>query len=189
MQNVDAASDYEVADDSRIDGNGVRDWLGRAFYEGQWKNSEYHGTGHLIETNGDEYTGEFRDGRRHGWGKVIQSTTGDIYEGTWEDSKMHGKGKLVEKVSQVPAWARTLHSVGSTHRYCADCGRSHKHLLILSLLVDRQCIRRQFQRGKKAWRVCPSRHCHRGGQKHMPDLLRQPHHYSILRLWPRNCLS
>lgn len=97
MQNADASSEYEVADESKVNGRGIRDWLGRPFYEGEWNDSEYHGNGHLIETNGDEYTGEFRDGRRHGWGKVIQSSTGDVYEGTWEDSKMHGKGKLIEK--------------------------------------------------------------------------------------------
>lgn len=101
MHNTDDPSEYEVNDETKMNGKGVRDWLGRAFYDGEWKGSEYHGHGHLIETNGDEYTGEFRNGRRHGYGKEIQSSTGDIYEGTWEDSKMHGKGKLVEKVSEL----------------------------------------------------------------------------------------
>lgn len=111
MRNTDAASEYEVSDETQINGRGVRDWLGRVFYEGEWKGSDYHGNGHLIETNGDEYTGEFRNGRRHGWGKVIQSSTGDIYEGTWEDSKMHGQGKLVEKVSEVTDVFLSSHSL------------------------------------------------------------------------------
>lgn len=99
MRNTEAESDYEVPDNIEVTGKGIRDWLGRPFYEGEWNKVYYHGTGHLINLNGDEYIGEFRDNEMHGWGKIILASTGDTYEGTWEHDKMHGKGKLIERAT------------------------------------------------------------------------------------------
>lgn len=75
---------------------GTIDWLGRAFYEGNFKDKRYHGGGHLIAVNGDEYLGSFKDGLYHGYGRMIYAATGDSYEGEWVRGQKHGKGKLVE---------------------------------------------------------------------------------------------
>ena len=100
------------ADDSSIDANAklvdgknsldehvythIIDHLGREFYEGQMVGSKYHGQGHLIAMNGDEYIGQFRDGQKSGHGKMIYSSTGNIYEGEWAEDEHHGNGKLTE---------------------------------------------------------------------------------------------
>lgn len=75
-----------------------RDWMGSEYYEGHWnEEGQYHGGGHLIKLNGDEYLGEFEDGVFSGWGKMTYSFSGDTYEGSWRKGVPHGKGKLVEK--------------------------------------------------------------------------------------------
>ncbi|KAK3717819.1 hypothetical protein LTR37_005590 [Vermiconidia calcicola] len=74
------------------------DHLGREFYKGvmRTKIAEYHGQGHLISMNGDEYVGNFRDGQKDGTGKMIYGNTGNIYEGEWFEDEQHGYGKLTE---------------------------------------------------------------------------------------------
>ncbi|CAK4030920.1 Apoptosis inhibitor IAP [Lecanosticta acicola] len=74
---------------------GTTDWLGRAYYEGHWQDNKYHGGGHLIALNGDEYIGQFAKGQKSGYGKMIYSATGDVYEGEWKEDEQDGKGKLV----------------------------------------------------------------------------------------------
>ena len=41
-------------------------------YEGH-RNEKYerHGFGHALLPNGDEYEGEYVNGKRHGWGKYV----------------------------------------------------------------------------------------------------------------------
>ena len=42
----------------------------------------------------DQYTGEVKDGLKHGKGKMIYKLNNSIYEGEWKDDKRHGKGIL-----------------------------------------------------------------------------------------------
>lgn len=105
MQDVDEESifmtempdmpEMDVADDTPLQ-KGTFSWLGRCHYEGQWKNGKYHGGGHHIDVNGDEYLGKFESGYKHGYGKMIYASTGDIYEGDWLDGQRHGTGKYTE---------------------------------------------------------------------------------------------
>ena len=56
------------------------------YYEGQLKESKYHGHGKFIFRNGDVFDGEYSKGIRNGLGKEIK-TNGDIFEGTWQGNK------------------------------------------------------------------------------------------------------
>jgi hypothetical protein len=106
MRDADDDSMYsiEALDTDPTNGSdlekGVVAWLGRAYYEGHWKERVYHGGGHLIDTNGNEYLGSFKDGLQHGYGKMIYAGTGDIYEGEWAEGRHHGRGKLTEDVTK-----------------------------------------------------------------------------------------
>lgn len=44
--------------------------------------------------NGDVYEGEFKDGRRHGFGVFTERGTGNVYEGEWHRDLRHGSGVL-----------------------------------------------------------------------------------------------
>ena len=73
--------------------------LGREYYKGSLLGDSYHGEGHLIYMNGDEYIGSFVAGEKSGYGKMIYARTGNIYEGQWLQDQHHGQGKLTEAKS------------------------------------------------------------------------------------------
>jgi hypothetical protein len=91
----DADEDCVDAPD-RPDSVTTIDVLGREFYEGHVKVGAYHGQGHLIAMNGDEYVGAFSGGLKSGAGKITYASTGDTYEGDWLEGRQHGQGKLIE---------------------------------------------------------------------------------------------
>jgi len=62
-------------------------------YKGEFKNGEKHGVGKLICNNGDVYEGEFENGKKHGVGKLI-CNNGDVYDGKFENGKKHGVGSI-----------------------------------------------------------------------------------------------
>ena len=43
------------------------------------------------------FEGEYYDGKRKGFGKLIDIRTGDIYEGEWKEDMKEGPGKLTSK--------------------------------------------------------------------------------------------
>lgn len=63
-------------------------------YTGEMKNGMKHGEGVLIYANGDRYEGEFKDDLFHGYGRVEWVDIGDKYEGHWAEGKKWKKGKL-----------------------------------------------------------------------------------------------
>lgn len=89
------AAEADLSDEASLE-KATFSWLGRCHYEGQWKGGKYHGGGHLIDINGDEYLGNFANGLKHGYGKMIYASSGDIYDGNWVEGKHHGIGKLTE---------------------------------------------------------------------------------------------
>ena len=56
----------------------------------------YHGKGHLIYTNGDEYKGTFAHGLPSGKGIMIYAASGNTYDGDWIEGKHHGQGTYTE---------------------------------------------------------------------------------------------
>ena len=101
----------------------IINYFSQPFYEGTMLEENYHGEGHLIELNGNEYTGGFAQGLQDGKGKMVyqngdtyegswikgkhdgqgtytESRTGNVYEGNFEDGKKHGEGTTFWKVSE-----------------------------------------------------------------------------------------
>ncbi|XP_058873774.1 ALS2 C-terminal-like protein isoform X1 [Acipenser ruthenus] len=70
--------------------------LKNAVYEGHWKKGVPHGKGTLRWDDERNYTGDFRDGKEHGFGVCViprKETEGyDCYKCHWKDGKMHGYG-------------------------------------------------------------------------------------------------
>ncbi|KAH3731632.1 2-isopropylmalate synthase [Pelomyxa schiedti] len=68
----------------------------RTVYEGQWYRDKWHGCGtwHSPET-GDIYHGEFDQGKRSGYGRMLFGDVklcGGSYVGGWKDGVFHGRG-------------------------------------------------------------------------------------------------
>ena len=55
-----------------------------------------HGKGISIESSGIRYQGDFRDGKKHGKGKVFHPDGTINYDGEWRNGKPGGKGTLIE---------------------------------------------------------------------------------------------
>lgn len=57
--------------------------------------------GILTYTNGDKYTGDWRNNKRHGYGTshliigVFTYYNGDTYEGEWSNDRKEGKGNII----------------------------------------------------------------------------------------------
>jgi len=60
-------------------------------YTGEWKDGLRHGKGENLFTNGDVYTGEWINGLRHGNGTCV-FRNGDVYEGEWKNGLEDGEG-------------------------------------------------------------------------------------------------
>jgi hypothetical protein len=61
-----------------------------------------HGHGTYFYSDGDSYTGEWQNDKRHGVGKVVycDEPGGEVtesYDGDWKFGHMHGRGKYTYK--------------------------------------------------------------------------------------------
>ncbi|MGH0176161.1 UNVERIFIED_CONTAM: hypothetical protein FKN15_077344 [Acipenser sinensis] len=67
-----------------------------AVYEGHWNKGLPHGKGTLRWDDERNFTGDFRDGKEHGFGVCVvprKETEGyDCYKCHWKDGRMHGYG-------------------------------------------------------------------------------------------------
>jgi hypothetical protein len=68
------------------------------YYQGSalQESKAYHGNGHLIYTNGDEYKGTFAHGLPSEKGTMVYASSGNTYTGDWLEGKHHGQGTLTE---------------------------------------------------------------------------------------------
>jgi hypothetical protein len=59
------------------------------------------GKGVLINSKGDHYEGGFKNGFKHGRGKMRYRNGISVYEGEWHYNKIEGKGRLVDEFGNV----------------------------------------------------------------------------------------
>ncbi len=89
--------------DRMAQGRGAQVW--RYLEDKEWKESKYtgemkdgkkHGYGVLMWADGGRYEGEWKDGKEHGHGVMVWGPdtewAGDRYEGGMENGKTHGRG-------------------------------------------------------------------------------------------------
>tara|TARA_B100001778_G_scaffold98489_1_gene80400 strand:- start:122 stop:1564 length:1443 start_codon:yes stop_codon:yes gene_type:complete len=78
------------------DGKGTMQWSNGDKYTGEWKNGITHGQGTMQWSNGDRYTGEWKNGKPNGQG-TMQWASGDEYVGVWKDGFRVKKKFIPEK--------------------------------------------------------------------------------------------
>ncbi len=64
-------------------------------YHGEFREGRLEGQGHYRYANGDTYEGGFKNNRRHGRGVYVWSNGGDRYEGEFSLGKIQGEGKYI----------------------------------------------------------------------------------------------
>ena len=60
-------------------------------YTGEWKDGKRHGRGKEEWPDGEIYEGNYSNGKAEGTG-VLRYADGDIYDGGWKNGKMEGRG-------------------------------------------------------------------------------------------------
>ena len=72
-------------------------WLylfdGGAVYEGEWKDSKFHGHGTYTWADGDKYIGEYKNNKKDGYGTYFYAN-GDKYIGEYKNNVRDGVGVL-----------------------------------------------------------------------------------------------
>eukprot|EP00743_Colponemidia_sp_Colp-15_P010212 GILK01011221.1.p1 GENE.GILK01011221.1~~GILK01011221.1.p1 ORF type:complete len:827 (-),score=108.90 GILK01011221.1:76-2556(-) len=83
----------EWRDDS-MEGQGELTWPTGETYVGTFRQGIYCGNGTRTFPNGDVYTGGYKAGREEGRGHMVSSEDGWQYTGQWRDARMNGEGKM-----------------------------------------------------------------------------------------------
>ncbi len=78
------------------DGYGKYVWANGDEYIGNWKNGKQDGEGSYTFSTGSKYTGEFKNGLRYGMGTYIWAD-GEKHTGQWMNDKQHGEGTYYKK--------------------------------------------------------------------------------------------
>ena len=83
-------------------------------YVGEFKDGKRHGQGTYTYVSGATYVGEFKNGRKHGKGTMTYAY-GDQYVGEWKDDKFHGQGTYTKPngARYVGKWERGAKTKGS----------------------------------------------------------------------------
>jgi hypothetical protein len=86
-------AEYEGDTDGQGQANGRGKYLSPNgdVYEGDFTAGKMSGTGTMIDTQGNSYSGGWKNGVRSGRG-VERSANGDVYEGEYLEDKKHGYG-------------------------------------------------------------------------------------------------
>ena len=77
--------------DGDYHGKGTFNYPFGSVYEGEWKNGKKHGQGTFTYTNGDKYVGKWKDGKENGQGSITW-VNGDSHQGNFVDGKENGFG-------------------------------------------------------------------------------------------------
>uniref|UniRef100_A0A7S4K7I3 Uncharacterized protein n=1 Tax=Guillardia theta TaxID=55529 RepID=A0A7S4K7I3_GUITH len=100
FQNGDLYEGEFVAD--LMEGSGCMVMANGSRYDGVWKAGKMSGKGKMIYSNGDVYEGLWSDGKREGQGSYFSAATESEYVGEFKKGKRHGYGK---QQYVVAAWS------------------------------------------------------------------------------------
>jgi len=73
-----------------VNGKGIYLYSNGEKYEGQFKNGKRHGRGRLNFPDSSKYIGQFKNGKRHGQG-ILNFPDGGYYIGEWKDDLLKGQ--------------------------------------------------------------------------------------------------
>lgn len=92
--------------DGKFHGRGKESYHNGSHYDGEYRNGERNGKGLMVYRNGSSYEGEWVKGMKEGKGKMDFAgkdgkTIEQTYIGEFKNGKRHGRGKLRTKTHRV----------------------------------------------------------------------------------------
>jgi hypothetical protein len=83
--------------DNQRNGRGKMMYEDGSIYEGEWKDDRHHGSGKWLSVDGSSYEGEFKMDVKDGRG-LMKWSNGDEFIGQWFQGRPHGSGVFTYKV-------------------------------------------------------------------------------------------
>ena len=62
--------------------------------------------GSFTLSNGSNYIGKFKDGKKHGEGQFTWGPHNSVYQGNYEHDKIHGDGTMLWMPDQTKYWGQ-----------------------------------------------------------------------------------
>lgn len=76
------------------------EWDKKKEYDGEWKNGRKHGKGKMLYVNGDKYNGHWYYDRKNGFGRMDYKN-GNKYFGEWANDENKGSGIMIYKNGDI----------------------------------------------------------------------------------------
>lgn len=127
----------ELNDNTMPDGFGVWFNTNGDNYKGDWKNGKKHGQGTYIWADGRKYTGAWENDYRNGQGHWIYPEKGHEYKGEWKNGFFHGHGVFIITTAE------------GQEIYDGEYKRSKKHGYGTWTFPDGSIYEGELQDGKK----------------------------------------
>jgi len=96
-EGVDGIYEGERNEANLFDGHGKMTYSDGDVYEGEWKDGKKQGFGELRTGSGNHYKGYFEEGLRCGEGMQTWPNGGSLYKGTWRAGDPHGRGRMIHQ--------------------------------------------------------------------------------------------
>ena len=97
-------------------------WNSKFSYYGNFKNNKFEGYGILEYYKNDlfkEYKGEFKEGKKDGFGKEIY-INGEYYIGNFKNDLKNGKGKIFNKFNNIKIESEWVNNVARDNKYIIE---------------------------------------------------------------------
>ena len=70
-------------------------FVGIGAYKGHFENGNLEGVGRFDYQNGSIYEGNWRENKKNGHGRLIESDGRSMYNGEWENDQKNGRGTFI----------------------------------------------------------------------------------------------
>eukprot|EP00347_Sterkiella_histriomuscorum_P007743 403347725 len=103
------------------------------YFDGNYINNELNGYGAFINSYGEMYCGEFKNGQRHGFGTHYKE--GDIFEGQWMKNNKNGEGVMKYANGNIEKGAWKDDKKHGEFIITYACGRQEKIIIYMDKTI------------------------------------------------------
>ncbi|KAI8799720.1 hypothetical protein BJ742DRAFT_117712 [Cladochytrium replicatum] len=79
-------------------------------YEGSWLDGKKHGQGVMCYASGNEYSGDWKENVKEGWGRMFWRDRHEEYEGEWKEGQPNGRGVYIWRTASTVRHRHPMHN-------------------------------------------------------------------------------